>query len=299
MTETKDPRVTVLRDNLAPEGLRAGHGLALLVEVGDACLLLDTGDSPETWENADALGVDLGRVQCLVLSHGHYDHTGGIEELLRRTGGLRVVAHPAAFEPRWASDGTLRYIGQPLSRQELEALGAAIELSAEPVEIAPGVMTTGQVPRDVQPMPHQTRLRVEREGRIRPDDFADDMSVVVRRERAAVLLTGCAHAGLINIVAHCERLADAPVRALIGGTHLMHTPEAGVSEQADELTARGVRHIAPLHCTGESGRRHLMAHFAGTVLLAGTGDTIVAEADGALRLRAGATQDRPQRRRVR
>jgi len=286
MTKTGDLTVTILRDNLAPEGLKAGHGLALLVEADEACVLLDTGDSPETWDNADALGVELGRVSCLVLSHGHYDHTGGIEELLRRVGELRVVAHPAVFEPRWAMGGTPRYIGPPLSRAELEALGARLELNAQPLEIAPGVMTTGQVPRDAQDLPPQTRLRVERDGQTRPDDFIDDMSVVVSLQEVAVVLTGCAHAGLVNIVAHCGRLAPAPLRALLGGTHLMASSEEEVVAIAGELRARGLTHLAPLHCTGESGRRFLEKHFAGTVLPAATGDTLVAGEDGSLRLGA-------------
>jgi len=284
MTETTDLTVTVLRDNLAPEGLKAGHGLALLVEAGDACLLLDTGDSAETWENADALGVELSRVQCLVLSHGHYDHTGGIEELLRRLGALRVVAHPAVFEPRWAMDGAPRYIGPPLSRAELDGLGARIQLSAEPIEVVPGVITTGQVPRDAWPMPNQSRLRVERAGSTRADDFIDDMSLAAKLGEATVLLTGCAHAGLVNIVAHCESIVGLPVRSIIGGTHLMHSPESEVARLSAELADRGLTHIAPLHCTGESGRRYLKEHFPGRALLAGTGDRLTANTDGALSL---------------
>ncbi|MCD6361039.1 MAG: MBL fold metallo-hydrolase [Armatimonadetes bacterium] len=282
MTDMDELTVTILRENRAPEGLAPGHGLAMLAEVGDAAFLLDTGDSPQTWDNADALGVDLERVQCLVLSHGHYDHTGGIEELLRRVGRLRIVAHPAVFEPRWADDGGsgLHHIGQPRSREEFEAMGASFELDAAPVQVVPGAMTTGWVPRDEWPMPEQSHLLVERDGRVQPDDFVDDLSVVVSLGEAAVLLTGCAHAGLLNIAAQAERVAGRPVRAIIGGTHLMHTPEDEVARIAAALHHRGVTHIAPMHCTGESGRRALSRHFEGELLGAQTGDRIIASGDG-------------------
>ena len=307
MAKTDELAVTVLRDNLARPGLLGGHGLALLVRTTGSCLLLDTGDSAETWENADRLGVDLGEVSCLVLSHGHYDHTGGIEELLRRTGGMPIVAHPAVFEPRWAIDAVRRYIGQPHSRAELEEMGARLQLSREPVEVAPGVLTTGEVPPTAQPTPVQGRLQVERDGRSRPDDFIDDLSLVVSLPGGSVVLTGCAHAGLINIVERCGTLAAteawrsgaenrrdrcgagtaSPVRAIIGGTHLMHSSEAEVAAIAGELRTRGVAHIAPLHCTGRTGREFLSRHFAGQVLLAQTGDTILAGADGSLTIAAG------------
>ncbi len=283
MSETSQLTITILRDNVAREGLLPGHGLAMLVHTDESKFLLDTGDSAETWDNADVLGVDLSEAQTLVLSHGHYDHTGGLAELLNRFWELRIVAHPGVFDPHWASDeGGRRYIGMPHTRSEFEAMGARFELSAEPVQIAEGVMTTGQIFQDASPLPAQTRLQVERDGQTMPDDFADDLSLAVTLPEACVVLTGCAHAGVINIVQRCEDLSEKPVRALIGGTHLMHSSEEEVRELAAELTRRGVRHIAPLHCTGESGKQYLAAHFAGTTLPAGTGDTILVGPDGTL-----------------
>ncbi|MEA3402157.1 MAG: MBL fold metallo-hydrolase, partial [Armatimonadota bacterium] len=93
--------VMVLRDNHAREGLRAGHGLALMIGTAAGSFLLDTGDSAQTWANADAMGVDPAQAQALVLSHGHYDHTRGLPGLLQRLGELRVIAHPLVFEPRY------------------------------------------------------------------------------------------------------------------------------------------------------------------------------------------------------
>lgn len=278
--------VIVLRDNLAVRAdLRAGHGFALLARVPGGSFLLDTGDSDETWANADALGVDLAEVHVLVLSHGHYDHTGGLPGLIERHGGLRVIAHPLAFEPRWSTSGGIHPIGPPLTRAALETAGCRVECSAKAVEVLPGVRTTGEVPRVAGRGPSAPHLLAEHDGMCVPDDFADDLSVVVDVGEAVVVLTGCAHAGLLNIVARAEELAGRSPVAIIGGTHLASEPEPTIAEIADELHRRGVRTLVPMHCTGERGATLLARHFPGKVLRAGTGSIIAVENDGSLTTR--------------
>lgn len=276
----------MLRDNTAARAdLRAGHGFALLVRVPGGSFLLDTGDSAETWANADALGVDLTQAQALVLSHGHYDHTSGLPALIERVPGLRVMAHPLAFEPRWSTSGGMHPIGPPLTRAELEAAGARVECSAEPVEVVPGVRTTGEVPHVAGRGPSATHLLAEHDGMCVPDDFADDLSVLVDVGAATVVLTGCAHAGLLNIVARAEELAGRSPVAIIGGTHLAGEPEPTIAEIADELHRRGVRTLVPMHCSGERGAALLARHFPDETLRAGAGSIITAESDGALTVR--------------
>ncbi len=276
--------VVVLRDNVPTrEGLQAGHGLALLVRSRAGTVMLDTGDSDQTWANADALGIDLAEVAGIVLSHGHYDHTGGLQGLLRRLGGAMVTAHPGVFEPRFADrDGQRVEIGLPASREELEALGAFFQLSADPVTIAPGLITTGEVPRISDLTPRAPHLLVERDGQVRCDDFVDDLSLIARLSSGDVLLTGCAHAGLINIVERATELAGRCPVAIAGGTHLAQEPEERIAQVAAELHARGVRQIAPMHCSGERGTELLATHFPGDTLRVGVGSTFVADETGVI-----------------
>lgn len=273
----------VLRDNsVARDGLKAGHGLSMLLRTAVGSIIFDCGDSAETWENADAMGVDLSEVCCVTLSHGHYDHTNGLPALLQRLGGAMVIGHPAVFEPRWADreGGGREYIGPPNTREELEAMGAIFELSADSVEVAPDVMTTGEVPRVSDLAPESPQLLVERDGQVMEDDFVDDISLIARMDEGDVLLTGCAHAGLVNIVARAAELTGRCPVSIAGGTHLARETEERIALVAADIYERGVRQVAPMHCSGERGADLLKQHFAGDTLRAGVGSTIVADATG-------------------
>jgi 7,8-dihydropterin-6-yl-methyl-4-(beta-D-ribofuranosyl)aminobenzene 5'-phosphate synthase len=277
----------VLRDNsVARDGLKAGHGLSMLLRTSVGSIIFDCGDSAETWENADTMGVDLTEVCCVALSHGHYDHTNGLPALLQRLGGAMVIGHPAIFEPRWADrrEGEREYIGPPASRGELEAMGAMFELSADSVAVAPDVITTGEVPRVSELAPESPHLLVERDGRVTEDDFVDDLSLTARMEDGNVLLTGCAHAGLVNIVARATELTGRCPVAVAGGTHLARETEERIALVAEDIHERGVRQIVPMHCSGERGAELLEKHFAGETLRAGVGSTIVADAAGRIRV---------------
>ncbi|MFW6437869.1 MAG: MBL fold metallo-hydrolase [Armatimonadota bacterium] len=284
MPQTKLSVVVLRNETAAREGMLTGHGLAMLVRNTAESIMFDTGDSPETWKNAEALGVELSEVCCVALSHGHYDHTNGLPALLERLGGVTVTAHPAVFEPRWADrpDGEREYIGPPATREELEALGAVFRLSKDTVPVAPGIITTGEVPRVSDLAPKSPHLLVERDGRVIEDDFVDDMSLIARMGGGEVLLTGCAHAGLVNIVARATELVGRCPVSIAGGTHLAHESEDRIAAVAEDIYERGVRQVVPMHCSGERGADLLEKHFAGETLRAGIGNTIVADAAGRL-----------------
>ncbi|MBP8950909.1 MAG: MBL fold metallo-hydrolase [Armatimonadetes bacterium] len=279
-------RITILCDNRALPGFGSEHGWAALVESAGHRVLLDTGSGPTLLPNARQAGADLSTLDALVLSHGHYDHTGGLAALLEQSGPLDVWAHPAAFEPTFASgaEGDARYIGMPLARSEYEALGARFRLCHEPVEVAPGVRTTGFVPRSVTgsvPAPHLLRTRDDLTG---PDDFVDDMSLVLSAGEGVFILTGCAHAGLRNILARAWEIAPgAPVWAIAGGTHLVAAPGDEVRELARDLAAAGVSAIGAAHCTGEASAQAMREAFSGRTLDIAAGLVLSVAANGLIR----------------
>jgi len=144
-------RITVLVENTAESpGLLAEHGLAFWIEVGSQCILFDTGQGGVLVINAYRLGISLSRVDAVVLSHGHYDHTGGLADALRANRPAAVYAHPAAMKPKFArnKDGTSREIGVPVAcEQAIERRRGQFVLTEEPTPVSSVLMATGPVPR--------------------------------------------------------------------------------------------------------------------------------------------------------
>src|SRR3954469_5673488 len=221
-------------DGRTAVGLRAEHGFSALVTVRrDATttsLLFDTGLSPDAMVvNADRLGIDLLEVQGVIVSHGHFDHVGGLAGLATRSGGgrsLPMVVHPMAWtRRRLAVPGTERLEMPTLSRRALEAEGFALVERRQPSLLVDDcVLITGEVDRTTEferGMPAAHEAWTGRVWRHDPDVVDDQALVVHVRGRGLLVLTGCGHAGAVNIVRHAQRLTGVSrVAALIGGLHL-------------------------------------------------------------------------------
>ncbi len=209
-------RCDILCDNsVAGPGVLAEHGLSLHIEADGRAFVFDTGASGVCVGNATRLGIDLSQAVPVVFSHGHYDHTGGMGALLSAWGGREVIGHPEVLAAKYSRQRSrpARAIGCPESRRRLSSLGATFRLSAEPQEIAPGVVTTGVIPRttDFEHIP--SHFAVRRGRSLARDSFDDEQAVVVRTRRGLVVIVGCAHRGLINTIRRAiELTGDGHVR---------------------------------------------------------------------------------------
>jgi len=268
-------RVTCLVDeSSAHPDLRAEHGLCLWLELDGAKILFDTGQSDASCLNARFLGADLPRADAIVLSHGRYDHTGGLVRVLEFARRARVFAHPAALEPKFACDKGKqpRAIGMPpASRAALSVLGDLFVLTEHPTEVIPGVWVTGEVPR-----PHDWEdvggpFYRDEAGRL-PDRLPDDQALFFRVAAGVVVVMGCAHAGPVNTLEYVARLSgENRVHAVIGGLHLGRAGAARLKATAEALERWGVGLLAPCHCTGEAARGFLARRFGGRFVRCGTG----------------------------
>jgi 7,8-dihydropterin-6-yl-methyl-4-(beta-D-ribofuranosyl)aminobenzene 5'-phosphate synthase len=248
-------QITTLSENCAAVGARGllgEWGLSILVETDNEKILFDTGASISTAHNARILGKDLSKVSKIALSHGHFDHTGGLGDVLRRTGNVEVIAHPDVWSLKYVRYGEYEgYVGIPFRREELETLGASFNLSQEPVQITDEIMTTGVVPmvtdyEEVDPI-----MFVKEGNTLQPDPLADDLSLIIKTEQGLVVLLGCAHRGIINILRRAQELVPGqPIDTVIGGAHLMFSPPEKVERTIRDLKEIGIRRLGCSHCTG-------------------------------------------------
>ncbi|HAS05099.1 MAG TPA: MBL fold metallo-hydrolase [Dehalococcoidia bacterium] len=248
-------KVSTLSENTALHGYIGEYGLSLFIEAENKRILFDTGLSFSAYHNAQIMGIDLTKIDCIVLSHGHLDHTGGLAEILRRIGKeTEVIAHPDVFEPRYTlRDGQTqeKFIGLPYSREELENRGAHFTLSKEPVFIAPHIMTTGEIPMLTEYEKVESNLHIKDGGNFSADKIADDLSLIINTEVGPVVFTGCGHRGVINILFHARKLTgNEKVYAVIGGIHLYRANEERIQRTISEFKLMGIQKLGVSHCTG-------------------------------------------------
>jgi 7,8-dihydropterin-6-yl-methyl-4-(beta-D-ribofuranosyl)aminobenzene 5'-phosphate synthase len=262
-----DAKVTVLSTMLADVDGIGEWGFAALVEVDGYRVLFDTGARPETvLRNAKELNIDLSTVSDVILSHFHGDHTGGLLTLrdtlkLQNPKALsRMHVAKGMFDVRH-KEGQTENLNQMIALRALyEAGGGAIIVHDRPAEIAPGVWVTGPVERRFAEHNWSGKLIVTSPAGEAEDNIPEDMSLVVKAREGLVVVTGCGHAGVGNILSHVRAmLPKAPVNTLIGGIHLLDADESKLVWAAEEMRKAGVRFLLAAHCTGIEATYRLRA----------------------------------------
>ena len=252
----KSVSITILCDNTASmkEGIRAEHGFSALVETDDTKILFDTGQSDVFWHNAEVMGKDLSSVKTVVLSHGHYDHTGGLLSLARAGRPFTVVGHRDVFAKRYKKqmDGSLKYIGCPYPKDYLESRGLKFTFAGSHVEVEPGIFFVSEVERSNNFEKGDPLLAVKDEtGDAVPDPFMDDASIYLKTPRGLVVILGCSHRGVVNILKKILTLeGDVPILGLIGGTHLSRVDSSQTEKTIEVIKNMDIHAIGVSHCTG-------------------------------------------------
>jgi 7,8-dihydropterin-6-yl-methyl-4-(beta-D-ribofuranosyl)aminobenzene 5'-phosphate synthase len=255
-------KVAILNDNMAgPPAFKAEHGLSVLVEVEGLSFLWDCGATDITVRNARAMGINLGTIEGIGLSHGHYDHCGGLMAVLEASGPKKVFMHPEAFTPKYAIFGEIqRFIGIQYSKVAIEGASLGVELSKEAIEVMPGVKLTGEVPRVTEFEGLEPNLYCLMDGNMVPDPFLDDQALVVDTPEGAVVLTGCAHSGVVNILKHVLESHER-IRAVVGGTHLGLGDVKRLQPTIEFLDEVAPEKMIFTHCTGPKAAALMMERF--------------------------------------
>ena len=263
-------RANPVKDSQIKSSLLAEHGFAALVTATsgkiERKLLFDFGFSAHgAAMNADALDLDLTDVEALVLSHGHMDHFGGLQAMVERIGrsGMELVMHPEAFR-------RLRFLQHPngnrtylpsLTRDYLEAAGVTAAPSREPRLLLGGqLLFLGEIPRSTDFEKGSQALQYDQDGQAHQDALEDDSALVAHiKDRGLVVLSGCAHSGIVNTVNHARNTTGVDqVHVVMGGFHLTGAPHDTVIEPtARALKALNPSYVIPTHCTGRLAVMHL------------------------------------------
>ena len=250
-----DVRVTVLAENsvVVPFNVIGEHGFAAFVETPDFNFLFDTGQGKALVNNALALKKDLTSIKFLYLSHGHYDHTGGIENLLKIKSPLTVYTHKDAFSKRyWSKNNVKIYVGIPFSKAYLESLGANFVYEQEFREIEKGIYSSGEIERKTDFEKIDEEMKVEnKNGELVQDQIWDDFSLAINTSKGLVVILGCAHSGIVNILNHfINKTGKKDIYAVIGGTHLGFATNEQINATLEVIDKYNIQKLGASHCTG-------------------------------------------------
>lgn len=270
-------QITALMDNklTGRKDLLCEHGLSLLVSLDGKRILFDCGSSEKMLYNAKKLGVDLGKLDAVVLSHAHYDHAGGFRDLAERYPVRRLFTGPGFFEEKYAvSDNCFKNLSAGFDQAFLAERGIA-HTSVEGVEeILPGVYAIAGFPRKEPMETIPERFVRLTEGGLRPDDFRDELCLALETGEGIVLLVGCAHPGIVNMVRHVRALLGKPVLAVLGGTHLAEAEPTRIQYTVDALVELGVTLLGLSHCSGDRAEALIRQREGITACHLGPGDCV-------------------------
>jgi 7,8-dihydropterin-6-yl-methyl-4-(beta-D-ribofuranosyl)aminobenzene 5'-phosphate synthase len=274
-------KITTLSENYVAQSgknLIGEHGLSFYIETERHRILFDTGQNLALANNASVLGVELSQIDSVVLSHGHYDHTGGLKSLLQHNKNFALYGHPDVFSRKVkGADDEYKYIGIPIEKKEIENRGIALKLTTAAEKIVTGIMTTGEIPlkNDFEQVESGFFIQTQTGPHLEADTLADDQALILDTGKGIVVLLGCSHRGVINTL---NRVADLSgknkIHAILGGLHLGKTSDLKLKKMMDHLHAFGLQKIGVGHCTGYRAILALSNEFKDRVFLDTVGNVM-------------------------
>lgn len=279
-------RITTICENTSSHIFKLGEwGISFFIETGEEKILFDTGGGNTLLHNATTMGLDLAGVDKAALSHGHKDHTGGLKSFLQRvqstTPGrkVKIYTHPRVFDAKYIKDdkGNIFYIGMGYVHEELKFLGAEFVMQKDSVEISSDIFISGEIDQDNDfEVVSEKLLCKDENGDIVPDPLVDDQALFIKTEKGLIIVSGCAHRGIINTIKQGQRVTGQnEVFMVIGGTHLEGAGEEQFEYTVDELKKLGVKKLGVSHCTGLKKASRLHSIFGDDVFFYNNAGTLI------------------------
>lgn len=283
MANIEEVEVKILVENTAKLGMKkilGSHGLSIHLNLKysnqrNIRILFDTGPSFNIIKNnIEVMNIKLNEIDLITLSHGHYDHTGGLLGILKTLNReIPVIAHPDCFLPKFSLKPKLRYNGIPFSINEINQLSHLLCLK-EPIEVSRHVYLSGEIPR-ITSFERISGLKTIKNHSVIDDQMLDDQSLIIKFKDEIIIITGCAHAGIINIVERAVEITRKDsIRAIIGGFHLAGAKKERIEKTIEALKSYDIKEIMPCHCTGDNAIFKMTTEFKDKVKRVYAGSTL-------------------------
>lgn len=248
-------KVSILTENRARERrLVAEHGLSLWIEKDDTTVLFDTGQSTVFTHNAKEMGIDIASADFIVISHGHYDHCGGLIHFPYKKKSSAIYVHPDAFFKKFvALDNGESYkeVGIPFEMTEHEWIKGRVVYTRHPLVIHEGITVSGEIPRFTEFEEVPKNFYVEKNGKKTHDLMLDEQMLIIEDNGEIAIFLGCSHPGVINSLNYVKKLfPDKKIKLLIAGMHLENVSHTRLQMTMKHIKDMDIQKVVPLHCTG-------------------------------------------------
>lgn len=273
-------KITTLIENNSDENniLLSEHGLSLYIEIDEIKILFDTGESGDFIENADKLKIDLNNLDYVLLSHGHYDHTGGFRKLVENTkNSFKLIVGNEFFSKKYKllESDDYKFNGNSFDEKFIDENNISIKyINRDLFNITEDVMLFSNFERNTDFEVLNKKFYIKQNDEYMPDDFSDEIVLAVKTEKGLVVILGCSHVGVINILKTIIKRTGMPIYAVVGGSHLIEADELRLNNTIKFLKESDIQVLRLSHCTGENAIRELEYEFGNKFVYNNTGHVI-------------------------
>lgn len=273
-------KITTLIENMpgADDRLKFEHGLSLYIEFDGRKILFDTGQTGDYIENAELLGINLKEIDTFIVSHGHYDHSGGVMktiDLLRPDTKMYVGSEFFEKKYKILEDKSSKYNGNAFTENDISDKSVKlIKLNEDVTVISGNIIIFKNFKRKNDFEKINSKFVIKKDGEIISDDFFDEIALGLITHKGLVVIVGCSHVGIINILSNIQERMSIPIYAVIGGTHLVEADNERIDRTVAAFHEMNIEYIAVSHCTGENAIEKIKKEFNNKFILNNTGNEI-------------------------